>query len=246
MTIAGSGPDEARLRALAARARPRDGVAFTGRLDRDADGRAVPRRPTSSLNPSRVDNMPNSLLEAMASGVPVVSTNVGGVPFIVRDEATALLVEPGDAAAMAAATLRLLNDARAVRSGCATPAWRRCRRYTWPRVAPVLLSIYHRAVASDARRTRHGVMYTRLVSSLLFPLHERFKRHDSVAVRRRMEAAQWWSAEQLAALAASSGCAPCLSTRRPTCRTTASCSSREGFDPAAVRGLRRSRNACRS
>ncbi|HET9644906.1 MAG TPA: AMP-binding protein [Burkholderiaceae bacterium] len=42
-------------------------------------------------------------------------------------------------------------------------------------------------------------MYTRFVSSLLFPLHERLKGHDSVAVRRRMEASQWWTREQLAA-----------------------------------------------
>ena len=36
------------------------------------------------LNPSRVDNTPNSVLEALASGVPIVSTDVGGVPFIVE------------------------------------------------------------------------------------------------------------------------------------------------------------------
>jgi phenylacetate-CoA ligase len=43
-------------------------------------------------------------------------------------------------------------------------------------------------------------MYTSLASSLLFPLHERVKRHDSVAIRRRMEETQWWSADRLAAL----------------------------------------------
>lgn len=43
-------------------------------------------------------------------------------------------------------------------------------------------------------------MYTRLVSTLLFPLHERLKSHDSVAVRRRMEDSQWWPAERLQAL----------------------------------------------
>ena len=42
-------------------------------------------------------------------------------------------------------------------------------------------------------------MYTRLVSSLLFPLHERLKRHNSVAVRRQLEASQWWPPEQLRA-----------------------------------------------
>jgi len=36
-------------------------------------------------------------------------------------------------------------------------------------------------------------LYTRFVSGLLFPLHERLKRHDTVAVRRQMEQTQWWS-----------------------------------------------------
>lgn len=43
-------------------------------------------------------------------------------------------------------------------------------------------------------------LYTSLVSELLFPLHERLKRHDTVALRRRMEEVQWWSAERIAAL----------------------------------------------
>ncbi|MBC7482409.1 MAG: phenylacetate--CoA ligase family protein, partial [Rhizobacter sp.] len=42
-------------------------------------------------------------------------------------------------------------------------------------------------------------LYTHAVSGLLFPLHERLKRHSSVAVRRAMEEAQWWPAERLAA-----------------------------------------------
>ena len=41
--------------------------------------------------------------------------------------------------------------------------------------------------------------YTALCSNLLFPLHERLKGHHSLAVRRRLEASQWWSADQLAA-----------------------------------------------
>lgn len=43
-------------------------------------------------------------------------------------------------------------------------------------------------------------LYTRLVSGLIFPLHERLKHHSSVAVRRQLEASQWWSPERLAAL----------------------------------------------
>ncbi len=62
------------------------------------------------LNPSLADNMPISVLEALASGVPVVTTNVGGVPYLVEHEKTALLVPPQNPEAMAEAVLLLLND----------------------------------------------------------------------------------------------------------------------------------------
>ena len=45
-------------------------------------------------------------------------------------------------------------------------------------------------------------MYTRLVSSLLFPVHERLKQHTTVAVRRGLDASQWWAPEQITALQA--------------------------------------------
>ena len=43
-------------------------------------------------------------------------------------------------------------------------------------------------------------LYTSLVSKFLFPVHERLKRHDNVALRRQMEEVQWWSADRIAAL----------------------------------------------
>ena len=94
-----------------------------------------------AINPSVVDNMPNSVLEAMASGVPVVSTNVGGVPFIVHDQDTALLVPPKSPDAMAGAILRLMEDAalseKLVNNGLAE-----VQKYTWQRVWPILADVY--------------------------------------------------------------------------------------------------------
>jgi len=62
------------------------------------------------LNTSNVDNAPTSVLEAMACGLCVVSTDVGGMPYLLEDGKDALLVAPNDAGAMAAAVRRLLTE----------------------------------------------------------------------------------------------------------------------------------------
>jgi glycosyltransferase involved in cell wall biosynthesis len=62
------------------------------------------------LNTTRVDNAPVSVLEAMACGLCVVSTNVGGIPYLVEHEREALLVPRDDPAAMAHAVRRLLTE----------------------------------------------------------------------------------------------------------------------------------------
>ena len=97
------------------------------------------------LNPSTADNMPISLLEGLASGVPIVSTNVGGIPFLVEDRRTAMLVPPREPARMAEAALEVMShperayQLRAAGIECA-------RRFTWDEVRPALFSVYARAL----------------------------------------------------------------------------------------------------
>jgi len=62
------------------------------------------------INTTNVDNTPVSVIEAMALGLPVISTNVGGVPFLLEDEKDALLVEKGDAQAMYKAIKSLIEN----------------------------------------------------------------------------------------------------------------------------------------
>jgi len=100
------------------------------------------------VNPSLVDNMPNSVLEALASGVPVVSTNVGGVPYIVRDGATALLVRPGAPAELAAAVRRVLEDAT-LATGLRRNGLRDVQQYAWPQVRDRWASVYSSALAGS-------------------------------------------------------------------------------------------------
>jgi glycosyltransferase involved in cell wall biosynthesis len=73
----------------------------------------VPARLNSGdifLNTTNVDNTPVSVLEALASGLCVVSTNVGGIPYLLQNEENALLVAPNDAKAMANAVHRILTE----------------------------------------------------------------------------------------------------------------------------------------
>jgi len=62
------------------------------------------------LNTTNVDNMPISVLEAMACGLCVVSTNVGGIPYLLEHECDSLLVPPNDPQAMTAAVSRILTE----------------------------------------------------------------------------------------------------------------------------------------
>ena len=75
------------------------------------------------VQPSLTEGMPNAVLEAMAAGKPVVGSRVGGIPELVLDGETGLLVAPDDPAALAAAIVALLDDpARGARMGRAGAA----------------------------------------------------------------------------------------------------------------------------
>lgn len=140
LRIAGSGPQETELKALAKQLGITAAVSFVGRLDRAGIVRLYAEA-DAMLNPTTVDNMPNSVIEALACGVPVISTEVGGVPFIVRQEHTALLVPPNAPAAMAAAILRLRGDAQ-LRQQLRDNGLDEVAQYGWPAVRQQWLDAY--------------------------------------------------------------------------------------------------------
>ena len=94
------------------------------------------------LTATNIDNMPGSVIECLSCGLPVVTTDAGGVPYIVTDEKTALIVPRDDHAAMAASAIRLLeNEALAVELG--RNGREDCQRFTWPAVRELWLRAYH-------------------------------------------------------------------------------------------------------
>jgi len=145
LTIAGSGPCRGDLERLCRElGLLPPSVTFTGRLD-NAQIAELYRCADLLLNPSRVDNMPISLLEAMASGVPIVTTNVGGIPYLVEHDKTALLVAPQNPEAMAEAALRVLADpdlAKGLRGAGLLVA----QQYAWERVRSQWMGVYSRSL----------------------------------------------------------------------------------------------------
>ena len=107
------------------------------------------------LNASDIDNMPNSIIEAFACGLPVVTTRAGGIPYVVEQERNGLLVECGDHEALAAAALRLLDDPalarRVIGEGLADVE----RQYTWEAVGEQWGALYRRLVGASARAQSH-------------------------------------------------------------------------------------------
>ncbi len=87
------------------------------------------------LNTNRVDNMPVGVLEAAAAGLPVVATRAGGVPHLLEDEVTALLVDIDDAAAMAHGVIRLLED-DGLAASLSAAGRELATRCDWPAVRP--------------------------------------------------------------------------------------------------------------
>ncbi len=86
-----------------------DKITYPGRIEKSQ----VPLRLQNGdvfINTTNIDNTPVSVIEAMACGLCVVSTNVGGLPYLLENEVDALLVPPNDSDAMAAAVQRILKE----------------------------------------------------------------------------------------------------------------------------------------
>ena len=93
------------------------------------------------MNASNLDNMPVSVLEAFASGTPVVTTAPESMRYIVDHGSTGLLSEPGDAAALAQNILRVLGDSE-LATRLAQNAFAESSRYSWKSVRDQWLMVY--------------------------------------------------------------------------------------------------------
>jgi colanic acid/amylovoran biosynthesis glycosyltransferase len=122
VTFVGDGPDRESLKRAAAAAGLDEQIEFTGALNQ----LEVHRRYAAAdafVMPSFAEGIPVVLMEAMASGLPCVSTRISGIPELIRSGDEGLLVAPSDAAELAGALAQLIEDpARCRRIGLAARA----------------------------------------------------------------------------------------------------------------------------
>jgi glycosyltransferase involved in cell wall biosynthesis len=146
LTIAHTGSLRPQLEALAAWLGLRQ-TTFIGPVSPEHMGALYDEADIYLMSPN-ADNMPLSLLECFAAGLPIVSSNAGGIPGMVHDQQTGLLFPSNDHQAMAACALRLLEDpglaALLARNGRAE-----CEKYSWCEIGPQWIALYYRLLDSS-------------------------------------------------------------------------------------------------
>jgi glycosyltransferase involved in cell wall biosynthesis len=139
LTIAHDGPMRAQLKQMVVDMGLRN-VKFVGTVPQNKVADLYDAADIYLTSPD-VDNMPGSLLECYASGLPVVATSAGGIPYIARNEDTALLVDLNDHQAMARAALRLIEE-DGLADRLVSSARRQCALYSGTAVRKEWLALY--------------------------------------------------------------------------------------------------------
>ena len=158
LLVVGDGPCRGELEALSSQMRLEDRVRFAGAqppasLPRLYRASSVFVLPSVVAMSGDTDGLPVVLLEAMAAGCPLVGTAVGGIPDVMINGRTGLLVEPGAPAALAVAINQVLDSpAQAARMGTLARRWAR-RKFDWRQVARGYAGVLAQAARKNGEHT---------------------------------------------------------------------------------------------
>jgi glycosyltransferase involved in cell wall biosynthesis len=145
IVFVGTGPDADRLRNLA------DGLPNVSLVDWQDDIHSQYRQMDALVQPSRVEALGSTILEAMSMSLPVIATDVGGIPEIVRNEVNGVLIKKNSTGELVTAITRLANDDSLVRR-LASSARRSASNLSARRMAEEYYSTYLNVMASEQAR----------------------------------------------------------------------------------------------
>lgn len=148
LTIAADGSERESLERLARNLKLRH-TEFIGKVDYECMPDLLDAADIY-LNANDRDNMPSSLIECMAAGLSIVTTNAGGIPYIITPDVTGLLVECNDYEAMARSAIRLLED-QVFASAITRRARVECDKYQWSAVRNEWVTLYDNLCQKGAR-----------------------------------------------------------------------------------------------
>jgi glycogen synthase len=144
LLLVGDGPERARIGHLARKSPAAGRITMSGFVEHSAVPAVLASLDVLVL-PSAYEELGSVLVEAMVAGVPVVASDVGGIPEVVRDGETGLLVPPGDVDRLAEALDRLAGDP-GLRARLSAGARARSLSYAWPQLAGRVAGVYATAL----------------------------------------------------------------------------------------------------
>jgi glycosyltransferase involved in cell wall biosynthesis len=148
--FAGNGAERGAVTQILSRGNAIESSVFLGNVANE-NMPAIYRSADISVLPSLMEATSITGLESMACGLPLVGTRVGGIPVLIDDESTGLLVEPGDSAGVAKAIHRLAADPNLRRGMGEQARQRAANQFSWDRIVNETVAIYQQS--SELRAT---------------------------------------------------------------------------------------------
>ena len=148
--IVGDGPERKKLESLVKKLGIEKKIIFTGMLHRE-DLRDALRANDVFVTASRSENMPVSVIEAMACGLPVVSVRAKGIPEIVNHGENGILVEPDRPEELGAAIVQLFSSPRELQKK-SRASRKLANRYSHKNMTEAMVGLYEKTIADKKKK----------------------------------------------------------------------------------------------
>ncbi len=147
-----AGPDKGEMgncKKLAAEMGVNKQVIFPGKITKSQINK-IAKEHDIFINTTNIDNTPLSVLEAMALGMPVVSTNVGGIPYLIQHGENGLLLSPGDSNEdeMAKNILKLISD-KELATKLSIKGRKTAERFDWKQIFPLWEKLFKKLLSTN-------------------------------------------------------------------------------------------------